>query len=111
MFALWGACNLVLIAVFLIRGKLRRRGAASRRRLIFAQLALAMLALAAVFWVSCETSIYTNVIQPSTKNGTPTGNYVITIQGTYVGSTAGNGISSGTQVTVTHQTVVNLVVQ
>ena len=54
MFALWGACNLVLIAVFLIRGKLRRRQPGGRRRLIFAQFALAMLALAAVFWVSCD---------------------------------------------------------
>ncbi len=111
MFAFWGACNLVLIAVFLIRGKLRRRQAGGRRRLIFAQLALAMLALAAVFWVSCETDIYTNVIQPSTINGTPTGNYTITVLGTYTGSTAGNGITSGSQTTVVRQTTVNLVVQ
>ena len=111
MFALWGACNLVLISVFLIRGKLRRRRPGSRRRLIFAQLALAMLALAAVFWVSCETSIYTNVIQPSTINGTPTGNYTITILGTYTGSTAGIGVTTGTQTTVIRETSVNLVVQ
>jgi hypothetical protein len=111
MFALWGACNLILIAVFLIRGKLRRRGPGSRRRLVFAQLALAMLALAAVFWVSCETGIYTNVIQPSSVNGTPTGNYTIAIVGTYIGSTAGNGITTGTQTTVTRLTSVNLVVQ
>ncbi len=111
MFALWGACNLVLIAVFLIRGKLRRRQPGGRRRLIFAQFALAMLALAAVFWVSCETDIYTNVIQPSTINGTPTGIYSITILGTYTGSTAGIGITTGTQTTVVRQTTVNLVVQ
>jgi hypothetical protein len=111
MFALWAACNLVLFAVFLIRGKLRRRAPGSRRRLIFAQLALAMLALAAVFWVSCETDIYTNVIQPSTINGTPTGNYTITILGTYTGSTAGIGITTGAQTKVVHQTSVNLVVQ
>ncbi|MGA2077440.1 MAG: SBBP repeat-containing protein [Terriglobia bacterium] len=111
MFALWGACNLVLIVVFLIRGKLRRRAPGSRRRIIFAQLALAMLALAAVFWVSCDTQIYTNVIQPSTINGTPTGNYKVTILGTYTGSTAGIGITTGTQTTVIRETTVNLVVQ
>jgi hypothetical protein len=111
MFALWGACNLVLIAVFLIRGKMRRRQPGGRRRLIFAQLALAMLALAAVFWVSCETSIYTNVIQPSTINGTPTGNYTITVLGTYTGSTAGIGVVTGTQTTVIRETTINLVVQ
>jgi hypothetical protein len=111
MFALWGACNLVLIAVFLIRGKMRRRQPGGRRRLIFAQFALAMLALAAVFWVSCETSIYTNVIQPSTINGTPTGNYTITVLGTYTGSTAGIGVVTGTQTTVIRETTINLVVQ
>ena len=111
VFALWGTCNLVLIAVFLLREKLRRRGPGNRRRLIFAQLALAMLALAAVFWISCETSIYTNVIQPSTINGTPTGNYTITILGTYTGSTAGINVTTGTQTTVIRLTSVNLVVQ
>ena len=70
-----------------------------------------MLALAAVFWVSCNEDIYTNVIQPSTINGTPTGNYTITILGTYTGSTAGIGITTGTQTTVIRQTSVNLVVQ
>jgi hypothetical protein len=111
IFALWGACNLVLIVVFLIRGRLRRRQLGGRRRLIFAQLALAMLALAAVFWVSCETSIYTNVIQPSTINGTPTGNYTITVLGTYTGSTAGIGVVTGSQTTVIRETSINLVVQ
>jgi hypothetical protein len=111
IFAFWGACNLVLIAVFLIRGKLRRRQPGRRRRLVFAQFALAMLALAAVFWVSCNEDIYTNVIQPSTINGTPTGNYTITILGTYTGSTAGIGVTTGTQTTVVRQTTVNLVVQ
>ena len=102
---------MVLIAVFLIRGKLRRRQQGGRRRLIFAPLALAMLALAAVFWVGCETDIYTNVIQPSTINGTPTGNYTITVLGTYTGSTAGIGITTGTQTTVIRETTINLVVQ
>ena len=111
IFVLWGACNLVLIVVFLIRGRLRRRQLGGRRRLIFAQLALAMLALAAVFWVSCETSIYTNVIQPSTINGTPTGNYTITVLGTYTGSTAGIGVVTGSQTTVIRETTINLVVQ
>jgi len=111
MLALWGASNLVLIAVFLIRGKLRRRSPRGRRRLILAQLAFAMVALAAVFWVGCDTDIYTNVIQPSTINGTPTGNYVITVLGTYTGSTAGIGVTTGTQTTVIRQTTINLVVQ
>jgi hypothetical protein len=111
IFAFWVACNLVLIAVFLIRGKLRRRQPGGRRRLVFAQLALAMLALAAVFWVSCDEQIYTNVIQPSTINGTPTGNYTITVLGTYTGSTAGIGVTTGTQTTVIRETTVNLVVQ
>jgi hypothetical protein len=111
MLALWGACNLVMLVVFLVRGKLRSRGTGKRRRLIFAQVALAMLALAATFWISCQTDIYTNVIQPSTVNGTPTGNYTITILGTYTGSTAGVGVVTGTQTTVTRITSVNLVVQ
>jgi len=72
---------------------------------------LAMLALAAAFWISCDTDIYTNVIQPSTVNGTPTGNYTITVYGTYTGSTAGIGVTTGTQTTVKRQTTVNLVVQ
>ena len=70
-----------------------------------------MLALAAAFWISCDTDIYTNVIQPSTVNGTPTGNYTITILGTFTGETAGIGVTGGTQTTVTHTTAVNLVVQ
>ena len=111
MLALWGACNLLLFLVFLVRWKLRSRGSGKRRRLIFAQLGLATLALAGLFWVGCETDIYTNVIQPSTINGTPTGNYVITVVGTYTGSTAGIGVVTGTQTTVTRTTTVNLVVQ
>ncbi len=73
------------------------------------QVALATLLLATAFWMSCDTSIYTNVIQPSTVNGTPVGNYTITIYGTYTGSTGGVGIT-GTTTTVTHETAVNLVV-
>ena len=55
----------------------------------FTHLALATLVLASAFWMSCDTEIYTNVIQPSTVNGTPTGNYKITILGTFTGSTGG----------------------
>jgi len=111
MLAVWGACNLLIIAVLWARWKRRSRGTPKRRRLIYAQVALAMLALAAAFWISCDTDIYTNVIQPSTVNGTPTGNYTITVYGTYTGSTAGIGVTTGTQTTVKRQTTVNLVVQ
>jgi hypothetical protein len=108
---LWGTSNLLLLVVLLVRGKTRLRGTGRRRRLIYAQVALATLALATAFFTSCETSIYTNVIQPSTVNGTPTGNYVITVVGTFTGSTAGVGVTSGTTTTVTHTTTVNLTVQ
>jgi hypothetical protein len=111
MLVLWGACNLVALSVLLLRRKTWLRGTARRRRLVFAQMAFATLVLATAFWMSCDTGIYTNVIQPSTVNGTPTGNYVITIQGTFTGSTAGVGITSGTTTTVTHTTPVNLTVQ
>jgi hypothetical protein len=100
-----------MLVALLVRGKMRLRGMGKRRRLIYAQVALATLALATAFWMSCDTSIYTNVIQPSTVNGTPTGNYLIAIQGTYSGSTAGVGVVSGTTTTVTHTTTVNLTVQ
>jgi hypothetical protein len=100
-----------MLIVLLVRGKARFRGKGKRRRLIYAQVALASLALAAAFWISCETQIYTNVIQPSPVNGTPTGNYKITILGTYTGSTAGIGVVSGTTTTVVHATTVNLTVQ
>jgi hypothetical protein len=83
-------------------------GTGRRKRLIYAQVALAALVLATAFWVSCDTSIYTNVIQPSTVNGTPTGNYVITIDGTFTGTTA---ITNGTTTTVTRITTVNLTVE
>jgi hypothetical protein len=102
---------LLMLVVLLVRRNIGFRGTGRRRRLIYAQLALAMLALATAFWLSCDTSIYTNVIQPSTVNGTPTGNYRITVQGTYTGTTAGHGVSSGTMTTVTHATTVNLTVQ
>jgi hypothetical protein len=111
MLALWGASGLLMLVVLLARGRMKLRGTGKRRRLIYAQVALATLALATAFWMGCETSIYTNVIQPSTVNGTPTGNYVITILGTYTGSTAGKGVTSGTTTTVTHLTTVNLTVQ
>jgi hypothetical protein len=111
MLALWGTSGLLMLVVLLARGRMKLRGTGKRRRLIYAQVALATLALATAFWMGCETSIYTNVIQPSTVNGTPTGNYVITIQGTFTGSTAGVGVVSGTATTVTHRTTVNLTVQ
>jgi hypothetical protein len=111
MLALWGTSGLLMLVVLLGRGRMKLRGTGKRRRLIYAQVALATLALATAFWMGCETDIYTNVIQPSTVNGTPTGNYVITILGTYTGSTAGVGVTSGTTTTVTHQTTVNLTVQ
>jgi hypothetical protein len=108
MLALWGASNLLMLVVLLVRGKMRLPGAGRRRRLIYAQVALATLALATVFCMSCETSIYTNVIQPPTINGTPTGTYKITIVGTFNGSTAA---VNGTSTTVTHTTTVNLTVE
>jgi hypothetical protein len=85
-----------------------RRGTGRRKGLIFAQVALATLVLASAFWMSCDTAIYTNVIQPSSVNGTPTGNYVITIQGAFTGTTA---ITNGTATTVTRTTTVNLTVE
>ena len=109
--ALWGTCGLLMLVVFLVRGQLRYRGTGKRRRLIYAQVALATLALATAFWISCDTGIYTNVIQPLPINGTPTGNYVITILGTFTGTTAGQNVTTGTQTTVTRITSVNLVVQ
>jgi hypothetical protein len=111
MLAVWGACNLLIVVVLLVRAKRRSRGTGKRRRFVYAQVALAMLALAAAFWISCDTDIYTNVIQPSTVNGTPTGNYTIPVIGTFTGTTAGIGVVTGTQTTVTRTTSVNLVVQ
>jgi hypothetical protein len=108
MLALWGTCNLLMLVVLLVRGKMRSRGTRKRRRLTYAQLALAALALATAFWISCDADIYTSVIQPSPVNGTPTGNYTVTIQGTYTGSTA---VTNGTTTTVAHITRVNLTVQ
>jgi hypothetical protein len=108
MLVLWGTCNLMALSALLIRRKMGRRGTGRRKGLIYAQVALATLVLATAFWMSCNTSIYTNVIQPSTVNGTPTGNYVITIQGAFNGTTA---ITNGTSTTVTRITTVNLTVQ
>jgi hypothetical protein len=108
MLVLWGTCNLMALGALLVRRKMGRRGTGRRKGLIYAQVALATLVLATAFWMSCDTSIYTNVIQPSTVNGTPTGNYVITIQGAFTGTTA---ITNGTNTTVTRTTTVNLTVQ
>jgi len=111
MLALWGACYLLMLAALWIRGKRRSRATAKRGRLIYAQVALATLALAAAFWMSCDTNIYTNVIQQAPINGTPTGTYTIQVLGTFTGSTAGTGITTGTQTKVVRTTSVNLVVQ
>jgi len=111
MLALWGTCYLLMLVVLWIRGKRRSRSTGKRGRLIYAQVALATLALAAAFWMSCDTGIYTRVIQPSPINGTPTGTYPIQVLGTFTGSTAGTGITTGTQTTVIRTTSVNLVVQ
>jgi hypothetical protein len=111
LLALWGACNILLLVALLVRGKLRFRGTGKRRRLIYAQVALAALLLAGMFLVSCQDYLYTNVVQPQTINGTPTGNYTITLLGTFTGTTAGNGVTTGTTTTVIRQTSVHLVVQ
>lgn len=108
MLVLWGTCNMLALGALLVRRKMGRRGTGRRKGLIFAQVALATLVLASAFWMSCDTAIYTNVIQPSTVNGTPTGNYVIIIQGAFTGTTA---ITNGTTTTVTRVTSVNLTVQ
>ena len=108
MLVLWGACNLMALGALLLRRKMGGRGTGRRKGLIYAQVALATLVLATAFWMSCDTQIYTNVIQPSTINGTPTGNYHITIQGAFTGTTA---ITNGTTTTVDRITTVNLTVQ
>jgi len=100
-----------MLFVLWIRGKKSSRATGKRRRIIYAQVALVTLALAAAFWMSCDTGIYTNVIQPSPVNGTPTGTYPIQVVGTFIGSTAGAEITTGTQTTVIRTTSVNLVVQ
>jgi hypothetical protein len=111
MLVLWGASNLMALSALLLRRKTGLRGTGRRRRLVFAQMAFATLVLATAFWMSCDTSIYTNVIQPTSVNGTPTGNYVIIIKGTFTGTTSNiNGIQ-GAATTVTHTTPVNLTVQ
>jgi hypothetical protein len=108
MLVLWGTSNLMMLIALLVRRKMGRRGTGRRKGLIYAQVALATLVLATAFWMSCDTSIYTNVIQPSTINGTPTGNYHITIAGAFTGTTA---VTNGTTTTVTHTTTVNLTVE
>jgi hypothetical protein len=111
MLVLWGTSSLTMLVALLARRKMGWRGTGRRKGLIYAQVALAALVLATALWMGCETSIYTNVIQPSTVNGTPTGNYKITILGSFTGTTAGKGVTSGTATTVTRQTTVNLTVQ
>jgi hypothetical protein len=111
MLVLWGAFNLMVLSAVLVRRKMGRRGTGRRKGLIYAQVALAALVLATAFWMSCDTSIYTNVIQPNTINGTPTGNYHITVAGSFTGTTSNiNGIQ-GAATTVTHATTVNLTVE
>jgi hypothetical protein len=111
MLVLWGTGNLMALGALLVRRKMGRRGLGRNKSLIYAQVALDTLVLATAFWMSCETPIYTNVIQPSTINGTPTGNYVIAIQGAFTGTTSDiNGIQ-GAATTVAHATTVNLTVQ
>ena len=111
MLVLWGTSNLMMLIALLLRRKMGRRGTGRRKGLIYAQVALATLVLATAFWMSCDTNIYTNVIQPSTVNGTPTGNYHITIQGAFTGTTSDiNGIPGATTV-VAHSTSVNLTVE
>jgi hypothetical protein len=105
---LWGTCNLLALSALLVRRKMGRQGTGRRKGLIYAQVGLATLVLASAFWMSCDTAIYTNVIQPSSVNGTPTGNYVIPIQGAFTGTTS---IINGTATTVTRTTTVNLTVQ
>jgi hypothetical protein len=108
LLVLWGTFNLMVLSALLVRRKMGRCGTGRRKGLIYAQVALATLVLATAFWMSCDTSIYTNVIQPSTVNGTPTGNYVIPIQGAFTGTTA---VLNGTTTTVIRTTTVNLTVQ
>jgi hypothetical protein len=105
---LWGTLILMALSVLLGRRKMGHLGTGRRKALIYAHVALATLVLATAFWMSCDTDIYTNVIQPSTVNGTPTGNYVITVQGAFTGTTA---ITNGTATTVIRATAVNLTVE
>ena len=111
MLVFWGICNLMALSALLVRRKMGRRGTGRRKGLIYAQVALVTLVLASAFWMSCENAFYTNVIQPSTINGTPTGNYVITIEGAFNGSTSYAPGIPGKPTTVTHTTTVNLTVQ
>ena len=108
---MWATCGLIMLITLLARFTSAGRATGKRRKLVFVHLALATLVLASAFWMSCDTEIYTNVIQPSTVNGTPTGNYKILVLGTYNGSTGGVGVTTGTSTSVVHQTTVNLTVQ
>jgi hypothetical protein len=86
MLVLWGVSILAMLIVLLARRKMGRRGTEKRRRFIYAQVAFATLVLAITFWMSCDTSIYSNVLKPASTNGTPTGNYTIVVDGTFNGS-------------------------
>lgn len=86
MLVLWGVSSLAMLIVLLARRKMGRCGTEKRRRLIYAQVAFATLVLAITFWMSCDTSIYSNVLKPASTNGTPTGNYTIVVDGTFNGS-------------------------
>jgi hypothetical protein len=110
MLILWGTSNLMILIALLLRRKMGCRGTGRRKGLIYAKVALATLVLATAFWMSCDTSIYTNVIQPNSVNGTPTGNYHITVEGSFTGTTSNiNGIP-GAPTVVNHATSVNLTV-
>ena len=110
--ALWLGSSLLMLGFLVIRDRMWSRDRARPRRLLYARLALATLALAAAFWVSCDTNIYTNVIQPNSVTGTPPGNYQITVVGQFTGSTTvNNGQITGTTVTVSRSTGIDLTVQ
>jgi hypothetical protein len=112
LLAVWAGCSLLLLTFLVVRDRMRSRDRARPRTLLFAKLALTMLALTAALWVSCDTNIYTNVIQPNGIIGTPTGNYAITVVGQFIGSTTvNNGQIPGTPTTVTRSTGIDLTVQ
>jgi hypothetical protein len=112
LLALWAGSSLLMLAFLVVRDRMRSRDRARPRTLLYAKLALAMLALTAALWVSCDTGIYTNVIQPNGIIGTPTGNYAITVAGQFIGSTTvNNGQITGSTTTVTRSTGIDLTVQ
>jgi hypothetical protein len=79
----------------------RRENASWRRgRLPFAYLSFATIVLCTALWVGCDNYYYTSSITPASVTGTPVGNYTITIEGTFNGSST----------TVNRTTTVNLAV-